>query len=334
MAAGVVAAGLILWELAHLLLLVFAAILFAIMLRALSGLFAEHTPLGEKASLAAAVLAILLLLAGFSVLLGTQLMEQATQLTDRIPELLESLEKRLGSEDIDEWIAERARSAFDDATLVGDVAGYSSWAAGIAANVLLVLVGGVYLALHPGSYREGFLMLVPAKARDEAAQTVDLLGDALRLWLLGQLLAMLFVGALTTAGLWLLGVPSSLALGFIAGLLEFIPFVGPILSAAPAVAVALAEGPVTAAWVLGLYVAVQQVEGALITPLVQQRAVDLPPALTVFAIVAFGILFGPLGVLLATPLTVVCFVAVKKIWIRDTLEEETTVPGETEPEQE
>jgi predicted PurR-regulated permease PerM len=138
------------------------------------------------------------------------------------------------------------------------------------------------------------------------------------------------VGVLTTLGLWLLGIPSALALGLLAGVLEFVPFLGPILSAVPAVALALGEGMDTMLWVVGLYVAVQQIEGALITPLVQQHTVDLPPALTIFAIVAFGVLFGPLGILLATPLAVVVFVLVKKLWVREVLHENTELPGEPE----
>jgi predicted PurR-regulated permease PerM len=158
---------------------------------------------------------------------------------------------------------------------------------------------------------------------------VTVIGRALRLWLLGQLLAMFLVGAMIALGLWALGVPSALALGFIAGMLEFVPFLGPIIAALPGVAVGLGEGMETAVWVMALYFIVQQGEGYFIIPLVQQGTVALPPALTLFAIVAFGLLFGPLGILFATPLTVVAFVVVKKLWVRDTLHEETELPGET-----
>jgi predicted PurR-regulated permease PerM len=328
-AASIFVVVLVLWQLIHLLLLVFGAVLVAVLLRTIANPVRDHTPLSENWSLAVALLAMALLIAGFAALLGAQLSAQATQLFERLPEVLDPLERWLGIDDIEQWVMERAETAFDEASLVTQIAGYSTSVAGIAVNLVLVLVAGVYLALKPSCYREGLLMLFPQRVREEASDTLEALGDGLRLWLLGQLLAMLMVGALTTAGLWLLGVPSALALGFIAGLLEFVPYVGPVLSAVPAIAVAAAEEPVTALWVGGLYVLVQQIEGAFITPLVQQRTVDLPPALTIFAIIAFGILLGPLGVLLATPLTVLFFVAVKKLWVRDTLEEETSLPGES-----
>ena len=101
-----------------------------------------------------------------------------------------------------------------------------------------------------------------------------------------------------------------------------------MLSSVPAIALGLAQSPSTGLWVLGLYVLVQQIEGNLITPLVHQRTVDLPPVLTIFAILGFGVLFGSLGVLLATPLAVLCFVLVKKLWVRDVLHEQVEVAGE------
>lgn len=127
----------------------------------------------------------------------------------------------------------------------------------------------------------------------------------------------------------LLGLPAYLALGLLAGLAEFVPVVGSILAAAPALLLALTEGGIDLAlWTLLLYVAVQQLQGNLIAPLVTRRMVSLPPAVTLVAIVAFGLVFGPLGVLFAAPLAVVAFVAVKRLWVREALGEDTDVPGE------
>lgn len=252
------------------------------------------------------------------------------ELFERLPELIAPVEQWLGMNNLEEWLARRAQATMEDASLVGRIAGYSSIAAGFAANTFLVLVAGVYLAANPRLYRDGLLMLFPESARDEADETLAVIGRALRLWLLGQLLAMFLVGALIALGLWALGVPSALALGFIAGVLEFVPFLGPVIGAFPGIAVGLGESFETALWVIALYVLVQQGEGLLIIPLVQQGTVALPPALTLFAIVAFGLLFGPLGILFATPLAVVAFVVVKKLWVRDPLHEETELPGESE----
>nr|MBA2771391.1 AI-2E family transporter [Sphingomonas sp.] len=124
------------------------------------------------------------------------------------------------------------------------------------------------------------------------------------------------------------GVPSALVLGLLAGLLEFIPFAGPALAAVPAILLALAVSPDLALWVLLLYIGVQQVEGAVVQPLVQQYAVDLPGVVLLFSLIAFGTLFGALGVLLAAPLAVVTYVLVKRLYVREALDTETEIPGE------
>jgi predicted PurR-regulated permease PerM len=153
-------------------------------------------------------------------------------------------------------------------------------------------------------------------------------GGALRLWLLGQLASMVIVGVLTGVGLWLVGLPSPFVLGLLAGLAEFVPIIGPILAAIPGLVLALSYGTEMVVWVLAVYVIVQQIESYVILPVVQRKAVSLPPALTLFAVVAMGVLFGPLGLLFATPLTVVAFVLVKKLYLVDALHERTEIPGE------
>jgi predicted PurR-regulated permease PerM len=124
-------------------------------------------------------------------------------------------------------------------------------------------------------------------------------------------------------------MPSALVLGLLAGLLEFIPFAGPIIAAVPAVLLALVVGPDMALWVAGLYLVVQQLEGNLLSPLIQQYAVDLPGVVLLFSLIGFGILFGTLGVVLAAPLAVVTLVLVKRLYVIETLDTATPIPGES-----
>ena len=325
---AVVGLALLLWYLADVLLLVFAAVLFAIILRSIAAPIERHTPIPPAGSLAIATLLIASLVALFAYLLGAQIHSQVSSLLEQLPELLSDLGERLGVEELRERLVDRLEAFSSRSGLVAQVAGYTSMLNGAVANIVLVIVAGLYLAIHPMRYRDGLLKLVPQGRRARLGSAFDTAGRALRLWLLGQLVSMTIVGVLVTAGLYAIGLPSALALGFLAGVLEFVPLVGPALSAVPALLLALSEGGTTVLWVAGLYILVQQVESNLIMPLVQRRALDLPPVVTLFAILSMGVLFGPLGILLGAPLTVVIYVAVKQLSVRDTLGEDQDIPGE------
>ena len=324
---GLAAALVVLWLLAEVVLLAFAAVLLAIVLRALARQIEAHTPLSSAWALVVAVIAVSAVIAGFVLLLGTQIHAQGAALIERLPGLLDKLGERLQIASVSQLLRDSLPEMVGG-EVAGRVASYASRVVEGAALALLVVVAAVYLAADPCMYRRGLLLLLPQRWRKEAARLLDNIGGALERWLIGQLVAMVLVGALTAIGLLLIGVPSALALGFLAGMADFVPLVGPVFAALPAVLVAMGEGGTMVFWVIGLYVLVQQVEGNLILPLMQRRTVRLPPALSLFAILVFGVLFGPLGVLLAAPLAVVAFVAVRQLYLRRYLGEELSVPGE------
>jgi predicted PurR-regulated permease PerM len=318
------------WRLSHVLLLAFGSVLVAVLLRSLTELITRYTPLGDGAALAASVALLAIAALTFLLLLGTQIRAQFDMLVEEIPQLIATMEELTGAASLGGWLEESAGRVIGGGDLLGSLAGYSGALLTTIAHVVIVIFAGLYLALDPSLYLRGLVSLLPRRHRATAQDALQAVGRALRLWLMGQLVAMILVGSLTTLGLWLIGVPSALALGVIAALLEFVPFAGPVLASVPAIALGLSESVTTGALVLGLYLVIQQVEGNLITPLVHQRAVDLPPALTMFAILAFGVLFGWLGILLATPLAVVGYVLVNRLWIEEVLGEPAHLPGEDE----
>jgi predicted PurR-regulated permease PerM len=197
-------------------------------------------------------------------------------------------------------------------------------------SAVIVLFVGLYLAFDPDTYRRGVLRLVPKRHRRRGAEVLGVVGYTLQWWLFGQLIAMLVVGTVMGVGLAVLGVPLALALGVLAGLLEFIPTFGPILAFIPALLLAFQQGTDTALWVLGLYAVLQTGEAYLLTPLIQQRAVHLPPVLTIAAQVFLGTTLGPLGLLVAVPLVAVILVLVKMLYVEDKLGDDLDVDGEEE----
>ncbi|MGH7966450.1 MAG: AI-2E family transporter, partial [Candidatus Binatia bacterium] len=194
-------------------------------------------------------------------------------------------------------------------------------------STILVLFIGLYLAIAPGLYTTGLLKLVPAHKRERAREVLRTLGHTLWRWIGGRIFLMTTNGVLTTIGLWLLGVPLALTLGLLAGLLNFIPNLGPLLAGVPAVLLALLQSPMQALSVTALYFILQSLDGYVFTPLVQRRTVALPPALTIIAQVLMGVLTGSVGLMLATPLTAAVIVLVKMLYVEDILGEAVAVPG-------
>ena len=308
------------------LLLAFGSVLVATILHAIGDPIARRTPLSSGWSLLVAGLIILAVIGGTTWLFASQVGAQISGALSQAQEAIPSIGKAIGIDSLSEYLTKALQQAFD----VNKALGVGYTAVETLGNVVLVVMAGVYLAINPALYRNGLVMLFPAAARPRIADAMDTSGNALKLWLFGQAMAMLATGVLTWVSMWLLGLPSAIGLGLIAGVTEFIPLLGPFLGAIPAVLIGLSQSPTTALWVIVAFTVIQQIESQLLQPLITRAAVSLPPALLIFTFVAFGTIYGATGVLVAAPLTVVIFVFVKKLYIRQTLNEETSVPGEGE----
>jgi predicted PurR-regulated permease PerM len=204
---------------------------------------------------------------------------------------------------------------------------FSSTVAVLGALIILLFVA-IFVAADPGLYHRGLMHLFPHPARPRAGEVLSATATTLRRWLLMQMIAMLAIGSVTTVVLLLLGVKAAVALGIIAGLLEFIPYVGPILSAVPAIAMALVEGPEKAIYVAIAYTAIQQLEGVVLQPLLMKEGLELPPVMTILGQALFSLVFGFLGLLLAVPLLATAMVPVKLLYVRDVVGDDVEVPGE------
>lgn len=305
------------WQVSGALLLVFAGVLLAILLlRATAGVRRV-----SRLSQPLAFGLVLVVLAALTVVvlwfMGSTLASQFSQLSDQlsagIRQLPEQVRSQISDGSLSTALVSRLRTA---ATSVMT----------FLADVVVVVFAGIYLAATPDLYRRGLVLLVPPSGHDRAREVLDATGEALWKWLIGQLISMALVGMLTYTALLLLGIPAALALAVVAAVLEFIPLIGPILAALPAIVIAFAVSPTTALWVAGAYLVIQQVEGNLIQPLVQKRVVSLPPVVTIGAVVAGGTLFGIMGMFLAAPLAVVSLVLVNYLYVRDRLGERPRFP--------
>ena len=155
----------------------------------------------------------------------------------------------------------------------------------------------------------------PARSQDRVREVLSKVRSGLLLWLKGRIADMAIVGILSTVALYLIGVPGALFLGILTGLLAFVPLVGSIVSAIPPLLLAFVVGPTTVLWVLVAYVAIQQIEGNLVEPLIMQKTASLHPAAVVTVVTVLGAAFGVLGVL-AVPSAIVAAILVKELWFR------------------
>lgn len=325
-----VAAALFLWQVVDLLLFAFAGMLLAVFLRTLVRLLQRVIALPEQAAFAVVIASLLLVSGAVGWFIAPRLSRDFSQIFADIPEALDQLRAQLvqygWAQEIFDSIPPIRQLMPSGGTIFSRITGTFSTTFNVLTYTLYVIFVGIFLAANPSMYRNGLLRLIPESRRNRANEVISEIVTALRWWLLGQLFSMTIIGSLTGIALWLLGMPFALALGILAGILEFIPYVGPLLTGAIAALLAFVDSPTQALYILLIYAAIQQFEGNLLLPIVHRYTISLPPALTLTAVLVAGLLFGFVGVLVATPLLAVAMVLVKMIYIEETLGEVPELP--------
>ena len=320
-------------------LLSLAGLLFAVLFHSVAKQISRFMPYGVALGLT--LLALLGLLGLFGLTLGPRIGEQLSGLVTFLPTSLGELEKMLSNYAWGRWLLDEI-PLFDGDTNLGEALSLTTLGAtasgivprivsfvgsisSLAKNALYVLLISVFFAAGAQTYVRGLAKLFPDEGK--ARRVIYRVYATLQGWLLGQFVAMLAVGTLVGLGLWFLGVPFALGLGFIVFLLEFVPTVGPFLASIPALLLASTQGLDTVFWVIGLFVLVELIEGNLILPIIHKQAVDLPPAVTLFSIFIMGTLFGLLGILVAAPFAAVSVTLVKMLYVRGEFGRTVDLPG-------
>lgn len=314
---------LLAWQIKDVLLIAFAGFVVAVFLNGCAEAVRRVARLPRGVALALAILVLVGLAVSASLLLLPAVIAQLNELFTGLPNLLTDVQATL---DRTTWghallanVPQSSTLASDIGNLLAGVASTLSLTVNSLVNAAFIIVVGVFLAASPATYRRGLLSLVPREYEPRASALLSDTIGTLQSWLIGQAIAMSAVGVLTTVGLTVAGVPLALALGIIAGVLDLIPFFGPLMAAIPAFLIGLTNGIWTGVWAAVVSLLVQQLEGNVIQPLVQRRAVKIPPALLVLALTVMGKLFGFLGILVATPFAAVIVLLVKHLYVRDVL---------------
>jgi len=332
MVVGLVLLGYLATRFVEVLFTVFAGILLAVFLSGVARELTEDVHLPRPLALLVTVGGLAGLAVGLWVLAGPDISEQANALAALLPDATEQLARRVRtSVQQYEWVrqfVDPSQLLPPVSSVLGRVTNVFRATLNVLVNGFIILFIGIYGAAAPSSYVAGVVRLVPPARRSRAREVLHALGRALRWWLTGRLVMMAIVGVLTALGLQWAGIPSPVALGLVAALFSFVPYLGPVLSVLPALLVASVLGVKKVLYVLLVYGTVQLLESYLIAPLVQQQAVHIPPAVVITAQFIGGIAGGPVGVLLATPLTVVIIVLVQTLYVEDLLGDEVSLLGE------
>jgi predicted PurR-regulated permease PerM len=301
----------------------------ALLVSGLLGLGAEPLVrwlrLPPRIALVISTLVIFAVLGGAAYLFGSRMVNELHDVIQRAQSGQGTIANSIQSSDVGREILGHIRNRVD---IVGFLPRVFSLSAAFVGGIVIAVVAGIFFAAQPRLYLSGLVQLFPPHPRPEADETVQYVGRALRFWLLGQLIQMLLIGGISTVAVWLIGLPSPLALGLIAGLAEFVPLVGPLVSAIPAILVAATQSPHAVVWTIITYTLIHQAEGHLITPVIQRYMLVIPPAVILLGIVAIGSLFGPAAIPLASPLAVIVFVLINKLYVSDTLGEKSALSVE------
>lgn len=304
----------IVWRLTDLLLLLTAGMLIAFMFWQ----FAHFLQVKLRVPFALALtLAVILPITFISLVFwafGSMMADQFAILFDKLPDAFRFAQNWLNNTDLGREISARAAVLMPDGSrVVGIVQSVIGSLGTIVTSLVVVLIAGIYLAAQPRLYGSGVLALIPPGARAKTVRTVAAVMTAMSHWLKAQAVSMVFIGIFTSVALSFIGLPAAPAIGLVAGICEFVPYLGTIVVAIPAIILGFSISPETGIYTIIAIVVIQQVQGNIVTPLVQSTIAELPPALTIFSLIAFGVLLGPMGVILAVPLTVVALTLVKEL---------------------
>ncbi len=311
-------------------LVLFSGILVAVFLSSLSDLLRRVLPLSAGFALALVILGLVGLFSGLVLLFGTDIIQGIGELERNFSQSVRQVGAYIDEHEWAQRLIELLPGGITLETIgpetFGRVGGFFSTTLGALLSAIIIAALGIYISAEPRIYINGLIRLFPPIRRSRIREVLGEIGYVVRWWLVGASVAMLLVGGITTVGLLLLGVPQAFSLGILAALFEFIPNLGPILAAIPAVLIAFSAEPMLGFYVGLLYLSIQFLEGYLITPLVQRKVILLAPALLIAVQILMGIAFGILGLILAAPIAVVSLVLVEMLYINDILGDSVEPP--------
>jgi predicted PurR-regulated permease PerM len=321
----VIAFGLLLYALYrgfNILILAFGSTIGPLAIRTIGQVYEDRLHLPHKLAKAAGMLTALAGIIFLIWLFGVQFGHQISQFVTSLPNIIKDLEKMLSASPVGAKIVAAVNAAYAGSRVASDISGLLLGAGTLLLNVIIVIIGSFFLAGDPTAYERGLLLLIPRSKRAPFARAIEETGRTLQLWLRSTLFLMVTMGIEVGIGLWIAGVPSAAALGLLAAVSEFIPYVGPTFAMIPAIGIAATKGSSTLGAAFAVYIAVRLFQTNLVTPWAQKRIIAIPPAITLFCIIGIGVITGIYGLFFAAPLQVAAFSLVRNLYLPEVIGEE------------
>lgn len=333
---GIVVVGVIaIWLVtaaAQVFLLLFAGILVASLWMAVSRWLERKAKMKYSLSLTIIILITFAVIIGFFWFVGPQLAKQIDQLLQKLPDSFKAIKQQIGNykwtNEVLSILPDQQQLLQNPGKILQNFLQFFSSFLGIILDIIIILVLAIFIASNPKWYHKGILVLFPKDKRGRISHTLNAVSYTLGAWFIARIIDMIIIGILTAIGLWALGMPLVLTLALLTAALNFIPNLGPILAAIPAILVAFTQSPRMALYVAILYLVVQALEGYLITPKIQKKAIQMPPAVLLTALLLLAALTGGWGLILAVPLTAMFMIIIKMLYVEDGLDTDLQISGE------
>jgi predicted PurR-regulated permease PerM len=299
----------------NVLLMVLAGSLIAVYFHGLGDLIQRKTKMSRKLAMVISVAGSIIILGVLLWFMGAKIQTQVAELNSKLPHTISTAKAKLNETIVGQKVLEYS-SGDNSKKLMDTVQSFFSTSFGVLGDIYIIMFLGIFFTASPSLYKNGILVLFPPNKQPLAGHIMDRISLALKGWLKGMMLSMLLITILITVGLTIMGIPVTMVLGLITGILEIVPNFGPLIAMIPGVLLALTIGTDTAIIVALIYIVSQTIVANIVTPLIQKKMINLPPALTLASQLIMGTLSGALGIILAVPLLAILTILVDELYVK------------------
>ncbi|RFZ90847.1 AI-2E family transporter [Mucilaginibacter conchicola] len=300
----------------NVLLMILAGSLIAVYFHGLGDMIERNTKWNRKVCMTISVAGSFIILGTLLWFMGTTIQGQIAALSDTLPETINNFKTKFGSTPLGAKVLEYFTQDDNSDKMMSTARSFFSTSFGVLGNIYIIMFLGIFFSTHPSLYKDGIVKLFPPQNKPMARKVINRTSQALKGWLKGMMLSMVLIFVMIASGLWIIGIPVALVLALLTALLKLIPNFGSLAAMIPGVLLALTKDLNTAIITALLYTISQTIVSNIVTPLIQKKMINIPPALTIISQVIMGVLSGVLGIILAVPLLSIIIILVDEIYVK------------------